>query len=167
MVADRAVDFIFSFDSLVHAEEPILKAYVGEIAKKLRPNGAAFLHHSNAGEYIHRAGVQSRLSRHPKMLRLLKRLGVWDDVDQWRAPGVTAEKMAMLAQEHNLQCVSQELVTWGTRFALIDCLSTLVPPGSQWSRERRILRNRGFGLEAMRLSELSRLYAWSRVTHWN
>src|SRR5689334_16593792 len=30
MVADGGVDFIFSFDSLVHAEEAVLKAYVGE-----------------------------------------------------------------------------------------------------------------------------------------
>jgi len=167
MVGDCGVDFIFSLDSLVHVDEPVLKAYAAEIAKKLRPNGAAFLHHSNAGEYIRRARVQARLSRHRKLLSLLQRLGIWDDVDQWRAPNMTAAKMAMLAQEHNLQCVSQELVTWGTRFALIDCLSTLVAQGSRWSRQKRILRNRGFGLEAKRLSELSRLYVWPPATDRN
>src|SRR5436190_704548 len=47
MVVDGSVDFIFSFDSLVHAEDMVLKAYVAEFANKLRPDGAAFVHHSN------------------------------------------------------------------------------------------------------------------------
>jgi SAM-dependent methyltransferase len=162
MVVDGGIDFIFSFDSLVHAEEPVLKAYAAEFAKKLRPNGAAFLHHSNLGEYTRRIEVESRLSKVPKLLGLLKRLGVWDDnvTNQWRARSMTAAKMARFAEEHNLQCVSQELVTWGTSFALIDCLSTLVPRGSRWSRKNRILRNPGFMSEAKRLSDLSRLYDW-------
>jgi hypothetical protein len=74
MVLDGGVDFIFSFDSLVHAEDAVLKAYVAEFAKKLRPNGAAFLHHSNLGEYISRIEVQSRFPKIPKLLGLLKRL---------------------------------------------------------------------------------------------
>jgi SAM-dependent methyltransferase len=115
MVVDGGIDFIFSFDSLVHAEEPVLKAYAAEFAKKLRPNGAAFLHHSNLGEYTRRIEVESRLSKVPKLLGLLKRLGVWDDnvTNLWRARSMTAAKMARFAEEHNLQCVSQELVTWG------------------------------------------------------
>jgi SAM-dependent methyltransferase len=160
MVVDGDVDFVFSFDSLVHAEDAVLKAYAAEFAKKLRPNGAAFVHHSNAGEYLNRVKVQRQLSRIPKLLGLLIRLGIFDDVYQWRAKSMTAAKMAMFAQEHNLQCVSQELVTWDTRFVLIDCLSTLVRRESRWSRENRVLRNVGFWREAKRLSDLSRLYEW-------
>jgi hypothetical protein len=44
MVVDGSVDFIFSFDSLVHAEDTVLNAYVGEFAKKLRPNGVGSLY---------------------------------------------------------------------------------------------------------------------------
>ena len=160
MVADGSVDFIFSFDSLVHAEDAVLKAYAAEFAKKLRPNGAAFVHHSNAGEYLNRVKVQRQLSKIPKLLHLLIRLGIFDDVYQWRAKSMTAAKMAMFAEEHNLQCVSQELVTWYTTFVLIDCLSTLVPRESRWSRQNRILRNVGFMREAKRLADLSRLYEW-------
>jgi len=160
MVVDGDVDFVFSFDSLVHAEDAVLKAYAAEFAKKLRPNGAAFVHHSNAGEYLNRVKVQRQLSRIPKLLGLLIRLGIFDDVYQWRAKSMTAAKMAMFAQEHNLQCVSQELVTWDTRSVLIDCLSTLVRRESRWSRENRVLRNVGFWREAKRLSDLSRLYEW-------
>ena len=160
MVAEGSVDFIFSFDSLVHAEDAVLAAYAAELAKKLRPNGAAFLHHSNAGDYLNRVKVQRQLSKVPKLLGWLIRLGVFDDVYQWRSKSMTAAKMAIFAQNQGLQCVSQELVTWYTNFVLMDCLSTLVRPGSKWSRENRVLRNTGFMREAKRLSDLSRLYDW-------
>jgi len=115
MVIDGGVDFIFSFDSLVHAEEDVLKTYTAEFAKKLPPNGVAFVHHSNLGEYIHRIEVESRLSKVPKLLGLLKRLGVgYKLADSSRAPSMTAAKMATFAEECKLRCVSQELVTWGT-----------------------------------------------------
>lgn len=161
MIVDGGVDFIFSFDSLVHAEDAVLKAYAAEFAKKLRPNGAAFIHHSNLGEYIALIEVQSRLSKFPKLLGLLKRLGVCDNVTgQGRVRSMTAAKLTVFAEDHSLQCVSQELVTWNSRFVLVDCLSTIVPRGSRWSRENRVLRNAGFMAEAKRLSDLSRLYEW-------
>jgi 2-polyprenyl-3-methyl-5-hydroxy-6-metoxy-1,4-benzoquinol methylase len=168
MVANGGVDFIFSFDSLVHAEDAVLEAYTAEVAKKLRPSGAAFIHHSNLGEYIRRANVQAWLSKGPDVVGWLGRLGVLEDVtSQGRARSMTAAKMAIFAQENNLQCVSQELVTWSTRYALIDCLSTLVPHGSRWSRQSRVLRNAGFMLEARRLSQLSRVYEWHAATERN
>src|SRR3954454_17573590 len=49
MVEDHSVDFVFSFDSLVHAEADVIDAYLGQLARKLTPNGAGFIHHSNAG----------------------------------------------------------------------------------------------------------------------
>jgi ubiquinone/menaquinone biosynthesis C-methylase UbiE len=161
MVGDSSVDFIFSFDSLVHAEDTVLEAYVAEFAKKLRPNGVAFIHHSNLGEYVRRIEIQSQLSRVPRLYRSLEKLGVCDNlVTQWRARSMTAAKMAIFAQKCNLACVSQELVTWESQFALVDCLSTLVPCGSKWSRPNSILKNTGFMLEAKRLFDLSRLYVW-------
>jgi SAM-dependent methyltransferase len=166
MVSDSSVDFIFSFDSLVHAEDAVLKAYAAEFAKKLRPDGAAFLRHSNLGEYIRRIKVQFRLSRVPKLYRLLERLGVCDNLaTQWCAQSMTAAKMAMFAQEYELECVSQELMTWESWFVLVDCLSTLVPRGSKWSRPNRLLKNAGFMLETKRLFDLSRLYTWPSATH--
>jgi hypothetical protein len=70
----------------------------------------------------------------------------------------TAAKMAVFAEDHNLQCVSQELITWESRFALVDCLSIIIPRGSRRSRENRVSRNAGFMSEAKSLSDLSRLY---------
>jgi hypothetical protein len=71
---------------------------------------------------------------------------------------MTAAKMAKFDEEYNLQCVSQELVTWETRFLLVDCLSTLVPLGSKWSRPNRVRKNAGFMLEAKRLSDLASMH---------
>src|SRR5262249_27024356 len=51
MVADGSVDFVFSFDTLVHAEREVVEAYLGEVARKLAPGGRGFVHHSNMGAY--------------------------------------------------------------------------------------------------------------------
>ena len=40
-------DLVFSFDSLVHAELPVLQAYVPQVIAKLAKGGLAFIHHSN------------------------------------------------------------------------------------------------------------------------
>ena len=33
MVADRSIDLVFSFDSLVHAEADVLEAYLGQLGR--------------------------------------------------------------------------------------------------------------------------------------
>jgi len=131
---------------------------IAEFQKKLKPDGAVFLHHSNLGEYINRVNVQSRLLetrllKVPKLLGVLKGLGILEEDNwHWRARSMTAKKMAMFAEQHHLQCISQELITWGTKFVLLDCLSTLGPSDSKWSRQNRVIRNYKFMREAERLS---------------
>ena len=51
MIEDESIDFVFSFDSLVHVELDVLEAYLAQLGAKLRPGGAGFIHHSNAGSY--------------------------------------------------------------------------------------------------------------------
>lgn len=41
------IDFVFSFDSLVHAELDVLQRYVVQILERLSNTGTAFIHHSN------------------------------------------------------------------------------------------------------------------------
>jgi SAM-dependent methyltransferase len=159
MVDNASVDFIFSFDSLVHAEDAVLRAYMAEFAKILRPDGVAFIHHSNLGEYKGLVKALTRLAKIPKLVGGLNRLGLVDNVIiNWRDRNMTAEKLAMFAEEHGLQCVSQELVTWQTRTATIDCFSTVVRKGSRWSRQNRVLRNPGFMREAESLRKISSVY---------
>ena len=51
MATDNSVDFIFSFDSLVHVEMDVLDSYIKEFSRILNQNGVAFIHHSNLGSY--------------------------------------------------------------------------------------------------------------------
>ena len=66
MVQDDSTDFVFSFDSLVHAEADVIEIYLRQLARKLTPNGVAFIHHSNIGAY------QQDFSRMEKIPAILK-----------------------------------------------------------------------------------------------
>jgi hypothetical protein len=46
-IQNKSCDFVFSFDSLVHADLEILQSYIYEIIRVLSPDGVAFIHHSN------------------------------------------------------------------------------------------------------------------------
>ena len=155
MIPDNTVDFAFSFDSLVHVDNTVMAQYIAQLSRKLVRNGVAFIHHSNLGEYSN----QLRLHKIPKIQHVLKRLGVIEESFHWRDPSVTAAQIAHHARENGLRCTSQEIVNWGTKKALIDCMSTMVKEDSIWSRENRIFRNPSFMNEGIYLSELARLYS--------
>lgn len=93
MVADRSVDCVFSFDSLVHVDWDPIQAYLGEIARVLRPGGSAFLHHSNLASVL--AG------------------GTEPEQTHWRSREVSAERVARQALDVGLSVVAQEVVNWG------------------------------------------------------
>jgi SAM-dependent methyltransferase len=154
MISNDSVDFAFSFDSLVHADESVLKAYISQLPRILTKHGAAFIHHSNLGEYPYYSWIQGL----PKLRRLLSALGILEGVVHWRDVAVTAKKVERYAAEYGLRCISQEVVTWRTRRVLIDCMSTMVREDSPRSRENRVLRNASFTREIDYLSRLSRLY---------
>jgi SAM-dependent methyltransferase len=161
-VADNSVDFVFTFDSLVHVEIDAIGAYLGELSRKLRPDGVAFIHHSNLGE--HRAAVKlarflsdaaekSRLTR-----RIFHRLRLisWE---HWRAPSVTAQKLFDLCAGRGLVCVGQEIIDWGHDAPrMIDCFSIVTRPGSKWQRSNVVVRNPHFMREAMSAYIISEVY---------
>jgi ubiquinone/menaquinone biosynthesis C-methylase UbiE len=155
MIPDASVDFVFSFDSLVHADESVMNAYISQLPRILRDGGVAFLHHSNLGEY---QALYARIRGVPKLEGLLTRLGVLEKTLHWRDPGVNAQVVERLAQEHGLQCISQEVIPWGTKRAHIDCFSTIVKDGALSARGNRVFRNAGFMHEARKLARLSKLY---------
>jgi 2-polyprenyl-3-methyl-5-hydroxy-6-metoxy-1,4-benzoquinol methylase len=161
MIPDNSIDFIFSFDSLVHAEDEVISAYISQLPEKLKHNGVAFVHHSNLGQFPNYRKMQDVISRIPipKLIAILGRLGIVDDViSTWRAPSMSANKMRLYAEENGLRCFSQEVVTWKTRGVLVDCMSTIVKNDSIWSRDYKVWKNRFFMNEARNLFNLSRLY---------
>jgi SAM-dependent methyltransferase len=147
MVADGSVDFAFSFDSLVHVEAPVLNGYLEQLARKLAPNGVAFLHHSNIGAFVNPATgelVDGMVNRH------------------WRAPSVSAELVRQTCDRNALVCLSQEIVNWGGH-DLTDALSVVTRTESKWSSRTVVLLNHDFMREAEYLARLASLYDWNSL----
>jgi ubiquinone/menaquinone biosynthesis C-methylase UbiE len=46
-VPDASLDFIWTFDSFVHMDPPVVRAYPREIGRVLRPGGCAVVHHAD------------------------------------------------------------------------------------------------------------------------
>jgi 2-polyprenyl-3-methyl-5-hydroxy-6-metoxy-1,4-benzoquinol methylase len=142
MIPDRAVDFVFSFDSLVHVEANTLQVYITQIGKKLTPAGVGFLHHSNLGSY--RSGfLVSRIAGSIFPTSVFQMLKNWGLVLSpcWRGRDVTAKCVEQFCNSASLHCVTQELINWGNRRHLIDCFSTLAVAAEG---ECRVVRNPGF-----------------------
>jgi len=121
-VEDASVDLVFSFDSLVHADAETMDAYVAECARVLRPDGVAFLHHSNLGACV---PDRSRLLQRRSIRRVAASMSLAEPNVHWRDPTVDADVVTRAARRHGLACVEQELLAWGTRRQLIDCISIL------------------------------------------
>jgi len=152
MIEDRSLDFVFSFDSLVHAEAEVMKAYIDELSRKLTVNGVGFMHHSNVGEYRRPFSLIKKLpDRVRASLNLLS-------LDHWRAYSMTAPLFEQYCRNAGMQCISQEMVNWGSPF-LIDCFSVFTPTSSRWARTNRVSRNYHFMKEANFIRELATLYS--------
>jgi SAM-dependent methyltransferase len=155
MVADGSLDFAFSFDSLVHVEAPQIASYLAELARVLKPGAAAVLHHSNLNAYI---GDGT--------------LPWWVAEPHWRARSVSARSFRVAARAAGLVCLSQELINWigrdavvdryripAARIPLTDCLSIVMRPIGDLPADTRILCNRTFVDEWRQTLSLVPVYA--------
>src|SRR5262245_42123468 len=140
-IPDQSIDFVFSFDSLVHAESDVIRAYLNQLSRKLKRNGAGFMHHSNIGSYRGRLTVWKAYHRLPEIMRskVLREAQLESlmsiNIEGWRAHSMTAELFAEHCRESGMQCVSQELFSWVKGTCLIDAISVFTPIGSKWARE--------------------------------
>jgi hypothetical protein len=155
MMAEESVDFIFSFDSLVHADAGVLEGYLSQFRRILSRNGVAFIHHSNLGEYY---ALYSKIGKIPKLKGLLARLGLLEKNTPWRDWSVDAAKVESFAKKHGLCCISQEMLNWKMEKTFNDCITLLVRADSPLATTNKRLRNPNFMHEAANLKELSRLY---------
>jgi 2-polyprenyl-3-methyl-5-hydroxy-6-metoxy-1,4-benzoquinol methylase len=154
MVEDSSVDFVFSFDSLVHADPEVIGGYLSQLGAKLAPDGIGFLHHSNAGS-LRRLSALSRQVP-DNLFQSFVRHGIAVNLTAWRDERMTAALFRKQCQAADLACVGQELVSWEYGGYLIDCFSIFTPRGSRWERPVQLVRNPMFVAEARRMS---RLYA--------
>jgi SAM-dependent methyltransferase len=148
MIPDKSVDFIFSFDSLVHVRKETIETYLRQLPAKLKPNGLAFIHHSNLGEYA------TSLARRA---RALARKDKAPGADHQRDPEMTAKMFRESCRRHRLGIVCQELVNWRGR-RLIDCFSTIARHDSKWQSASRPYRNSDFMREAESIRRLAQHY---------
>lgn len=154
MIPDDSIDFVFSIDSLVHAEEDVIAAYLEQLHAKMTPDGVGFIHHSNLGEH---ARLYTFMRSNTVVYAICKGLGLGPRGGD-RALSMTAAKFAACAEAAGLQCIAQEIVNWGRRRRLIDCFSLFTRRGSRWERPNVVVRNPSFRRERRRIIRLSSLY---------
>lgn len=126
MIPNGEIDFIFSWDSLVHAEENVLKSYIYQFKEKLSEHGVAFIHHSNLLEVSSKTNVVN---------------------NHWRAKSVSAKKVKEFCEEAGLCCFSQELINWDGE-NLIDCITMITKNDSKFVRNYNKVENYRFLEEA-------------------
>jgi SAM-dependent methyltransferase len=147
MVPDGSIDFIFSFDSLVHVRRQTIEVYVSQFAAKLTVDGLGFIHHSNLGEYI------GSFTRRARLLARKRKVGA----DHQRDPEMTAALFSQSCERNSLKIVCQELVNWRGR-RLIDCFSLIARHDSKWQSQSRPYRNPEFMREAELIRRIAQRY---------
>jgi SAM-dependent methyltransferase len=155
MLRSNSTDFVFSFDSLVHAESDVIQAYVEQLASILAPEGVAFIHHSNLGQYPGRVAVIKKL---PRSLRYWAQRALSINTRAWRAPSMTAARFREICANAGLRCFSQELISWGRGRCMIDTFSCFAHPNSTWDRPPLVVENPSFPQLSQLLSKVAPLY---------
>jgi Methyltransferase domain len=155
MIEDESLDFVFSFDSLVHADSDTMRSYCLQIARKLRVGGTGFVHHSNLGAY-------QRWLRAKRVVVALcrgsSRVGNLLIHDCARAPEMTANLMVQFCQEAGLTCTSQEIIPWETSRRPIDCFTAFKKEDAANQRSCHVFVNYSFMKEAAATKRLALLY---------
>ncbi|MBK7404061.1 MAG: class I SAM-dependent methyltransferase [Phycisphaerales bacterium] len=122
MIDDESIDFVFSFNSLVHADLAVMREYLLQLGRKLKPGAFGFIHHSNLGEYSEEFGHMDPAYEH------------------WRGRDMTGERFREACREAGLVCIVQELLPWGSE-RFIDAHSLFVRPNPGQRFEERIIHN--------------------------
>jgi ubiquinone/menaquinone biosynthesis C-methylase UbiE len=103
-VKDGSVTFIYTFDSMVHFDSDVVREYLKEFRRVLKPGGHGFCHHSN---YTGSPGGDFRESPH------------------WRN-FMSKELLAHYCAKEGLAIVEQRVIDWTC--SKLDCLSVLQKP---------------------------------------
>lgn len=104
--ASGQYDFVFSFDSLVHADTEVFNTYIPAILKILTHDGVAFIHHSNFRD----SGETSNVHH--------------------RSEDVSAAIVRGIVERNGGAVAVQETINWGSD-RLIDCLTIFARGASQ------------------------------------
>lgn len=112
-VPDSSIDFVWSFDSFVHMELPVIDAYLGEFARVLRPGGRFTIHHAGRRHAALRLAPMQRHGGAPG--RVAYRLAAQGRLhNSGRRSDVSAEAVRAAVARHGLVLDSQ-VDRWGSR----------------------------------------------------
>ena len=155
MIEDESLDFVFSFDSLVHVEAPVVRAYLLQLGRKLRPGGTGFIHHSNLRGLAEPGGD----------------IPSWVTRRNWRGESMSARLFREYCAEAGLECQSQEIVNWISRskkadrhrvpgwgLPMTDTFSTFTRPVAPTGELTHIYVNPSFAEEWRQCVSLASLY---------
>ena len=130
-INDSSVNFMFSFESMVHVDVCDLESYISELKRVLKCDGAAFIHHSNLGAY-------------QKSVKSSKHL---------RATDVSAALVSRFCNRVGLHVLRQECVLWTADHrdegVMIDCFTTITANGES-DTNAELIENVDFLLEQER-----------------
>jgi ubiquinone/menaquinone biosynthesis C-methylase UbiE len=101
MIHDDSITFIYSYDSMVHCSKEVMRSYIREFSRVIRPNGLGFIHHSNLGA----ASSKRSFKENP----------------HWRTD-MSKSLFARYCDQAGLRCVEQKVINWGEARDL-DCIS--------------------------------------------
>jgi hypothetical protein len=111
VVKDNSVDFVFSYDSLIHVDCEIIECYVSEIYKKLKMGGFGLIHHSNVGSYS-----RDFFKKNKKLISSQEMGGHWRDT-------YSSKEFAACCVKNRLLYIKGEKVGPAPDGCPIDCLS--------------------------------------------
>ena len=112
-VPDASVDFVWSFDSFVHMDPPVVRSYVAEISRVLRPGGTAILHHADKRPWsLVLVPITGRLGKPGRVMQRIASQGRLRS-GGWRSH-LTGDMVARWARDSGLDVVRQTR-SWGER----------------------------------------------------
>jgi ubiquinone/menaquinone biosynthesis C-methylase UbiE len=149
MIADRSIDFIFSWDSLVHADKSVMEAYIRQFSRILKPGGFGFIHHSNLAEDSKR--ITGKFKRITGKL-IPENLHFRDET-------MDSSLFLKYSLESGLTCVLQEKINWRVNY-LNDCLSVVTFKNERFSGPARVIENYNFMEEAKIAKYISDTYTF-------
>ncbi len=114
VIQDNSVSFIYSWDSMVHFDKFLMREYVREFNRVLRPGGTGFVHHSNYGNQSAQANFSVHVNPHGRS-------------------NMTRELFKEYCAETGLEVLEQKIIDWGVKD--LDCLSLFKKGDAAVSRE--------------------------------
>ena len=109
MIASDSISFIYYWDAMVHFDPVIIREYIGEFFRVLKPGGTGFCHHSNFGALT--SDAESNWMKNPA----------------WRST-MSGRLFREYCVDAGLVVESQTIMDWGV--PKLDCISTFRKPGA-------------------------------------